>query len=414
MNLLKKILLVTILISGLTVGAFANGLNLNGMGTKAISMGGAFIGLADDFSAVFWNPAGLTQMKEANLSVFSSFIMPTGTYEYAPAGINLETESAVFPAPAFTYFKPISDKLVIGLAAYATAGSGAEWGGTQLIPFGGGDFIWKSKIGGITFSPVVAYKVSDSLSIGLTLNIVYGMLDMERPAPPMGQYTESLTGVGFGATLGLFYKLSDAFSFGLTYKTPQKIKMTGESDMPALANFGMPGTSAATREMTWPMWLGGGIAIKPTEKLTITFDVQYTNWKKLDEVPIEFDEAAWKMDLGAGSVEDGSAFELFWEDAVQIRVGLEYLLSETFAVRAGYYSDPAPSPANTLNILLPSITYSVYTVGFGYSSDKINLDVGFEYLNGTDRVADPSTGMAMPGTHGMTMLVPTVSFTYKF
>jgi len=36
----------------------ANGLSLNGLGSKAVSMGGAFIGLADDFSLVYWNPAG--------------------------------------------------------------------------------------------------------------------------------------------------------------------------------------------------------------------------------------------------------------------------------------------------------------------------------------------------------------------
>ena len=417
MKIFKNVLLVTILVLGLTIGAFANGLNLNGMGTKAISMGGAFIGLADDYSAVFWNPAGLTQLKESNLSVTSAFIIPTGTYEYAPAGINMETESAIFPAPALTYFKPVSDRLVIGLAAYATAGSGAEWDGNQLIPFNpmiqAGDttaYTWKSKVGGITFSPVLAYKFSDALSIGVTLNLVYGMVDMDRPA--MGQYSEKLDGIGFGATVGLLFKPSDIISVGFTFKAPHKVKVTGDAEMTGLAAMGMPAESGATREVTWPMWIGGGIALKPMDKLTITFDVQYTNWGELDKIPMEFDEAIWKMDMGAGSLEDGSAFTLHWEDAIQIRGGIEYLLSDSLALRAGFYNDPGPSPATTLNIMLPSITYNVVTVGFGYTSEKIDLDLGFEYLKGTDRDAE---GMeAMPGTHGMDMLVPTVSFTYKF
>ena len=37
------------------------------------------------------------------------------------------------------------------------------------------------------------------------------------------------------------------------------------------------------------MWLGGGIAIKPTNKLTITADIQYTNWKKLQTIPVTFE-----------------------------------------------------------------------------------------------------------------------------
>ncbi|MCK5005015.1 MAG: long-chain fatty acid transporter, partial [Candidatus Aminicenantes bacterium] len=67
-----KVVSIIVLMLGLSFGAYSNGLNLNGMGTKAISMGGAFIAVADDYSAVFWNPAGLTQMDKANLSVFSS------------------------------------------------------------------------------------------------------------------------------------------------------------------------------------------------------------------------------------------------------------------------------------------------------------------------------------------------------
>ncbi len=33
-----------------------------GLGSKALGMGGAFSGLADDYSAVYWNPAGLAQL----------------------------------------------------------------------------------------------------------------------------------------------------------------------------------------------------------------------------------------------------------------------------------------------------------------------------------------------------------------
>ena len=43
----------------LSAPALPNGLNLNSIGTKALAMGGAFVGLADDFSAIYWNPAGI-------------------------------------------------------------------------------------------------------------------------------------------------------------------------------------------------------------------------------------------------------------------------------------------------------------------------------------------------------------------
>lgn len=422
-----KTVFIFVLVFGFTIGVYSNGLNLNGMGAKAISMGGAFIAVADDYSAVFWNPAGLTQMDKASFSAFSSFIIPTGTYVYAPAGIDMETMSKTFPAPAVTYYKPLSEKLVFGFTFYATAGAGAYWEGAPLVPFNTGFplntkvYTWESQVGALTFSPVVAYKVSDKLSLGATLNVTYGMLDMERQANGF-QFIEEATGIGLGATFGALFKASDKFSIGLTFKTPQKLKLEGDIALEGLsAAVPIPGLSSSvehTREITWPMWVGVGIAFKPTDKLTIAFDVQYTKWSELGELPAETDDVMWSSTLPfVGNLIEGTTYELMWDDATQYRVGFEYKLSDTFSLRGGYYYDPAPSPDTTLNIMLPSITYNVFTFGFGYNTDKIVLDVGFEYLSGTDRDADLAgviAGTAMPGTHGMTMMVPTIGFTYKF
>jgi hypothetical protein len=46
-----------------------NGSDLGmGVGARAIGMGGAFVAIADDPSASFWNPAGLTDLKHSQLS----------------------------------------------------------------------------------------------------------------------------------------------------------------------------------------------------------------------------------------------------------------------------------------------------------------------------------------------------------
>ncbi len=419
-----KIFSIIVLMLGLSFSAYSNGLNLNGMGTKAISMGGAFIAVADDYSAVFWNPAGLTQMDKANFTAFSSFIVPTGTYKYAVAGIDTTSESKIFPAPAITYYKPLSDKLVFGLTFYATSGAGAYWNGADLKPLNVGfpadtkAYKWESKVGGLTVSPVIAFKISDKFSLGATLNITYGMLDMNRHALGL-QYTESATGIGFGATIGAMFKPSDKFSIGLTFKTPQKLTLKGDIALERLSNVlpipGLNDSVEITRDITWPMWAGVGIAFKPTDKLTIAFDVQYTKWSTLDELPAETDDTLWNTSLPfIGKLIDGTSYELMWEDATQIRVGFDYKLSDTFSLRGGYYNDPAPAPDTTLNILLPSITYNVFTLGFGYHTEKIVLDAGFEYLSGADREADMSLSKAMPGTHGMKMLVPSISLTFNF
>jgi long-chain fatty acid transport protein len=408
-------LLLTVALIALTgISLSANGLNLNGMGSKAIAMGGAFIGQADDYSAIFWNPAGLTQMKSAGISLFITDLMPSGSYAFPQYGIDAKTESKMYPSGALGYFKPINDKLVIGIAAYVPSGTGAKWNGEDLkLLAKGAVYRWESFMGVITVSPVIAYKVSDKFSLGATFNLNYGMMKIWRPG--VGQYSEDLSGLAFGATFGALFKPTEKLGIGLTLRTPTKVKFSGEATMASASAYNLSITSDAEREATWPLWLGLGISFKATDKLTLNADAQYTNWKKIETIGITYDNAVWQAMkahplLGAAFNND---FELNWKDAIQWRFGAEYAVSEKLALRAGYYYDPSPSEPATLNILLPEITYNVITAGLGYKTEKLGIDLCLEYLMGKD-VTVPLGGGKMPGTHGMSILVPNIAFTYHF
>src|ERR1700677_84875 len=46
--------------------------NTYGIGPRAIGMGGAFTAIADDASAAYWNPAGLSQISSYEISISSA------------------------------------------------------------------------------------------------------------------------------------------------------------------------------------------------------------------------------------------------------------------------------------------------------------------------------------------------------
>jgi len=159
------------------------------------------------------------------------------------------------------------------------------------------------------------------------------------------------------------------------------------------------------------LWLGFGVAFKATTKLTLTADAQYTNWKKLQTIPVTYTDPTWNTNFASVST-----FHLGWVDKFQFRFGAEYAFTKNWAVRGGYYYDPSPSPVENLNILLPEISYNVAALGVGYSTGKINLDVALEILQGKQAtVPFPNpAGYGMPGTHGMDILAPNIAFTYHF
>jgi long-chain fatty acid transport protein len=418
----KRTITLVAFLAMLSSLALANGLNLNGLGGRAVAMGGAFVGLADDYTAIYWNPAGLAKIKKTAFGATGSLIMPNQSYKFTHPllGITLvdaQAEKKIYPAGLAGFYFPATEKLTLGVGVYTPSGLGAKWNGADFTNVTNGTaYELLSFIGVVTISPVIAYEINDQISVGATLNINYGMFSISRwagmgtiPMPPfpsfdMGQYEEDSTGWGMGATFGLLVEPSDMFSFGVTYRTASKVKMSGDASIEGFSTLMLNTKTEFEREVTSPMWFAAGIAIKPTEQLTFTADAQYTNWSKLDKLETEFKDQGWQAVMGAT---DGGTLHLNWEDKIQWRFGAEYKPS-AFAIRAGYYFDPAPAPDETFTVLMPQFDYNVLTLGFGYTKNGFIADFAFEYLMGKDREVDPYPNALAPdnnpGLHTMNII----------
>lgn len=431
-----SLLLSVLLLSPL---ALANGLNLNSMGSRALAMGGAFVGLADDFSAVFWNPAGIAFFEKDCLGFYGTDLIPMSTYklEYQVPGmstpitlVDAENETIHYLAGMGAYYHPISERIVAGLGVYVPSGLGIRWKGADLANISNDNpsINWQSRISLVTIAPTLAFKITDQISLGAALNVNYGMFDIGMyageasiPQPPyvvdLGQYEEDMTGWGYGATLGILIKPSETFSIGGTFRTQSKVQFSGEATISNLNFLGLQATSELERDVTWPIWLAGGVAFKPMDELTLTADIQYTQWSKMDVIETDFKNNYWQM-LMAQSGQD--EMPLHWKDATQFRFGAEYRIG-SLALRGGYYMDPAVAPNKTMNILLPNYEYNVVTAGFGYHLNGLQLDFAVEYLMGKEReidytkvLTDPEYESAMPGIYNMNILVPNLSVSYRF
>ncbi len=96
MKKVANLALTVMLVACFSTSTFANGLSLNSVGTKALGMGGAFVALSNDATAIYWNPAGLVGQESSVLAYFTG-VMPIGTYQFAPVGIDAKMESKLYP-----------------------------------------------------------------------------------------------------------------------------------------------------------------------------------------------------------------------------------------------------------------------------------------------------------------------------
>ncbi len=172
-HILKKIYLIVILLIPFNGYGDVNFDRLHGsdlgmgIGARAIAMGGAFVALADDPSALFWNPAGLSQLVQNQL--YFSIDLPTD-----------------FSAAAFIY-KPTSEmfktrNLTLGIGwvnrLSFKGDSGADnWEGypANLLDMAmidiNDDFSGKidSKTYDLRFSAALTPKDFDRFSLGINL-----------------------------------------------------------------------------------------------------------------------------------------------------------------------------------------------------------------------------------------------------
>ena len=394
-NLITALLLVVVLAGA----GFANGLSLNSIGPRALGMGGAFVGLANDASAIYWNPAGLSG-QNSHVMVFMTDIIPTATYQTpdgvpAAYAVDAQTKSNHYISPNLFAAYNMGD-WTLGLGVFVPAGLGAEWDKADF----GAELMSYLRV--VSFSPSVAYKINDQFSLGLAVNVFYGMMDMKRNEGT-DQYSEESSGTGVGATIGLKYNFTEQLSLGITYKTPVKVAFEGDADMGALA-------MDIKRDIEWPTWIGVGLAYHVCENWVITLDGQYSNWKSLESIETEssFDHPL------AGPMTVNDTLDLKWESALQIRVGTAYQVNDQFTIRGGYYYDPAPAPDETLNILFPSSTNHAFTAGASYAVGDIMIDLGLEYLLGAERDIEMNAVNEMPGKHQLNIFAFSLGLGYSF
>jgi len=418
----------------------ANGLSLNSIGPKALGMGGAFIGLADDQTAVYWNPAGLSGQK-AGITAFGTDIIPLAKYINEDIEIDARNKIKNYASPNL-FLNYNFGKFSLGFGAFVPAGLGIEWKGDELLGFNGPAFLdsletipnlyaekefnWMSKIGVFNFSPAFAYRISETFSLGTAINVYYGILKMQRAEDMVDNATGipfqsndtfdkivdtqtafNIKGSGYGASFGL--KLNTLFTenldLGLSVRSPAKVTFKGDADI----DLPEVGTRDVEMDIEWPLWIGIGGALRTSEDFLMTLDVQYSNWSTLKTLLAKIE----MPDGQGGTYIKEQEMHLDWKNAVQIRFGLDFQVRPNFFWRGGVYHDPAPASNETANILFPSSNNWGMTTGFGYRKGNFNLDFGIELLLDLegDAVAAEHN---MPGLYQMDTFAFSMGFGYKF
>ncbi|MBI2877265.1 MAG: outer membrane protein transport protein [Candidatus Tectomicrobia bacterium] len=393
-------LLLLLLPSGAVEGG---GYYFYGLGNKAGSMGYSFIGLADDPSAIYWNPAGLVQMREREVG--GGFWL---MYEYAYRDNNSVANKDPRQQPLdpregdfFFRVRPAepsrfrNNEVIPPLANMADLAGHWEWKGFH---FGAGYYVpigtsldWRDdvhpqdarmdgRMHNLFFLAVnnvsVARELLPGLSLGMGFNFLWGKMNQDLHKAwldlkdPRNNYSYDMEmnawGRGVEGVFGVLYRPTSFFQIGGVYRTGGIMNFRGRATGHHTVLNGMAGGRPRQEgaDFIWklnhpPTW-GMGLALRPHRKLLLTLDWQHISWTKAD-LRFHFRKRSSPSILFRNNID----MDTDWEEEDNFNVGLQYQMNDRWQFRMGYGAIHGPTSGDHVGIGTLIVVDNVPTLTFG-------------------------------------------------
>ncbi len=373
-------------------------------GAAAMAMGGAFVALANNPSAVFHNPAGIAFLEGTQISLGTTLITSNTSLELTNLATTVDAVSQWFYPSNFYISHKMNDRVVVGFGFFSPYGLGTKWPEDYALRFIATEDDMKT----FFFNPVVAVKLDENFSVSVGISYIYSTLELDRVnladlrALPGGDIydlpvTVKGNGDAFGLNAGVLYR-GDNFSLGFNWRGGFDLNFEGDlnmhldkSNIPVPFQAFVPFTEAdISTTFHIPHILGFGAAFNLTESLIFTADVHYVLWSSFDEFVMEVDNPDPYPD-------ETEEFPENWKDSYVLRGGFQYMVNENFALRAGFLYDKTPQPVETMDPLLPDANRWAVTGGFGYKSGNFVIDVAYQYEPFQDRTSENRSILVQSG-----------------
>lgn len=369
-------------------------------GARSLAMGGAFLALADDATAAYTNPAGLTSLGlEQQVSAefrANSYDVPyanSGTASIDPlnlSGVNYGNASDDISDLSFLSWVLPRDTWALALYRHQLLNYESNYT-TEPIVFGNfftNPYRAKTDLEIVSYGASFAYNFNDSLSIGAGITYYDFEIDTtaERFDPNFGGIdgTNALISTqvqrgddhDVGFNLGLIYRGSDRFSIGLAYRSAPDFEYRAQNIAgPALLAVGLGGQTGIftgqllgdkTTPFEAPDMFGIGFSWRASDRLTINLDLNRIAYSNLsDDIEnVFFNDEANQLTIttqrpillaDGSSIPAGSSFPLFLseqqlavarsiaaDDVFEPRLGAEYVFDDMtypLSIRGGIWRE---------------------------------------------------------------------------
>lgn len=354
-----------------------------------------------DASTAYYNPAGMSFLEDAQLSVGGVYLnQRTELYDVShtvsgsttPVTDLYSTYDYVLPNVHIVYpFKNVPFEPRFGLSFVMPARESSFYHGADTSPYA-----TETSQEALLFNPSLSAEVIDGLSIGAGIdmqqmvseynfkNLVVDFVqpNPDPPGPPIHTIINyngntEVSDWSTGWNVGLMYEVLEDTRLGATFRS--KIGFDQEGTL----KLGAPGSSGlhydAYSEIISPATTTFGIYQDIGDRLGLAFTAAFMKWDDLDEISV-YSPATDGSFVAPGAVFDFNV-PLELENSWFFSVGGEYELDEEWIARAGFSYDQTPLPEEYNNMRFTDADRYTFALGLGYElSDSLQIDASYEFV----------------------------------
>ena len=345
----------------------ANGFYIPVQDPFATSRGNAFVATADRPSAIYYNPAGLSQLDAVSTHLGLYGVRLGIEADTDIDGLRHENDAEFIPLPQLYIAAPVGDRLAAGIGVNAPFGLRTDWG---AAPFG--QVATETELVYLTSWGVLAYKLSESLSVGGGIGVTHADGTLKRLAAPGAEFVFEGDDMATNWIASVLWNPDERHSFGVTYRARTDLDLEGSAAVPAA---GLPGADASL-DLVTPDTLVVGYAYRPDDYWTIEANVEWVNWSRLGVAT-----------LRQAPLPD-SPIPFNWESNFMYGVGVTYAPDETWSFNAGYIYIENSQPDLNFNPAVADADRHWLSAGVNYAADGWDISLAYQYAFGDRTVRD--------------------------
>jgi long-chain fatty acid transport protein len=358
--------------------------------------GGRFANL-DDATAVRVNPANFADA-ERPLLQFNTGLWHADIQFSSNAGGRLEEQKPwVIPANLYAIFPIIPGRLSWGVGVTTPYGLGTTYS-QKSPPFLRYTVPYESSLQTVSITPAISWRINDSISAGIGLDVMYGRLQINQlvplPGPSEGEFRFDGDGWGLSGYGGITWNITPNQRLALVGRLPLRLEMNGSFEaqgVPAGLPAGSANRSSFETDMTFPGSIALGYGIDLTDRLTLGFDFKWSANSSHDDIPLNTSNS--------NNLLPTRSQPLQWKNSIDLGFGTSYKLNEAWKIRGGYLFSENSMPDSTYTPSIPAYDRHIFSLGIGWLGKSNRVDLTYGYIFNPTRTTTHANNPAFNGRY---------------